>query len=87
LILNIDIISFSVNIKLIKQINMFPKFYKVFNYSTIAIVLVFLVLILTNSVSRDTYITLLVITLIIFIARIVLRVYLQSYLKKNSKGE
>jgi len=66
---------------------MFPKFYKVFNYSTIAIVLVFLVLILTNSVSRDTYITLLVITLIIFIARIVLRVYLQSYLKKNSKGE
>lgn len=66
---------------------MFPKFYKVFNYSTIAIVLVFLILILTNSVSRDTYIALLVITLIIFITRIVLRVYLQSYLKKNSKGE
>lgn len=66
---------------------MFPKFYKVFNYSTIAIVIVFLILILTNSVSRDTYIILLVITLIIFIARIVLRVYLQSYLKRNSKGE
>jgi len=66
---------------------MFPKFYKVFNYTTIAIVIVFLILILTNSVSRDTYYILLVITLIIFIARIVLRVYLQSYLKKNSKGE
>ena len=66
---------------------MFPKFYKVFNYSTIAIVIVFLILILANSVSRDTYIILLVITLIIFIARIVLRVYLQSYLKRNSKGE
>ena len=66
---------------------MFPKFYKVFNYTTIAIVLIFLVLILTNSVSRDTYITLLVITLIIFISRIVLRIYLHSYLKKSSKGE
>ena len=66
---------------------MFPKFYKVFNYTTIAIVLIFLVLILTNLVSRDTYITLLVITLIIFISRIVLRIYLQSYLKKSSKGE
>lgn len=66
---------------------MFPKFYKVFNYTTIAIVIVFLILILTNSVSRDTYIILLVITLTIFIARIVLRVYLQSYFKRNSKGE
>jgi hypothetical protein len=66
---------------------MFPKFYKVFNYSTIAIVLVFLILVLANLVSGDTTIILLVITLIIFIARIVLRVYLQSYLKKNSKGE
>jgi hypothetical protein len=66
---------------------MFPKFYKVYNYTTIAIVLIFLVLILTNSVSRDTYITLLVITLIIFISRIVLRIYLHSYLKKSSKGE
>ena len=66
---------------------MFPKFYAIFNYSTIAIVLVFLILVLANLVSRETTIILLVITLIIFIARIVLRIYLQSYLKKNSKGE
>ena len=66
---------------------MFLKFYKVFNYSTLAIVIIFLILILTETASREAYITLLAITLIIFIARIALRVYLQSYLKKNSKGD
>ena len=65
---------------------MFVKFYSIFNYSTIAIVVVFLILILTETVSREMYVTLLVITVIILIARIGLRIYLQSYLKK-SKGE
>lgn len=65
---------------------MFPKFYTVFNYSTIAIVTVFLVLILTETVSREMYIPLLVITIIILVMRIILRIYLHSYLKK-SKGE
>jgi FlaA1/EpsC-like NDP-sugar epimerase len=66
---------------------MFPKFYAVFNYTTIAVVIIFLVLILTESIPRETYVTLLIITIIILVARIVLRVYLQLYLKKNSKGE
>jgi len=66
---------------------MFPQFYKIFNYSTIVIVIVFLVLILSETVSRETYLTLLYITIVILIARIVLRIYLQRYLKKNSKGE
>jgi hypothetical protein len=66
---------------------MFPKFYIVFNYSTIVIVIVFLILIITETVSRDLYWKLLYITLGILVARIALRVYLQSYLKKNSKGE
>ena len=65
---------------------MFVKFYSIFNYSTIAIVVVFLILILTETVSREMYVPLLVITVIILIARIGLRIYLQSYLKK-SKGE
>jgi hypothetical protein len=66
---------------------MFPKFYTVFNYSTIVIVIVFLILILTETVPRELYWSLLYITIGILIARITLRVYLQSYLKKNSKGE
>jgi len=66
---------------------MFPKFYNIFNYASIAIVVVFLILILAEWVSPKTYIFLLVITLIIFLARIGLRIYLHSYLKKNREGE
>ena len=65
---------------------MIQRFYKIFNYSTIAIVIVILILILTETVSRDMYVPLVVITFIILIARIALRIYLHSYLKK-SKGE
>jgi len=66
---------------------MVPKAYTIFNILTIAIVVVFLVLILTDSVPREWYIALLIITIVIFILRIAVRIYLQSYLKKNSKGE
>jgi FlaA1/EpsC-like NDP-sugar epimerase len=65
---------------------MFPKFYTVFNYSSIAVVIIFLVLILTESIPREMYVTLLIITVIILVARVALRIYLHSYLKK-SKGE
>ncbi|GIK60933.1 MAG: hypothetical protein HND39_14775 [Ignavibacteriota bacterium] len=66
---------------------MFPKYYTIFNYSTIAIVIVFLILILTDVVPRETYIPFLIITVIILIGRIIARVYLNSYLKKNRKGD
>jgi len=66
--------------------SMFVKFYTIFNYSTIAIVTVFLILILTETVSKEMYVPLLAITIIILILRIALRVYLNSYLKK-SKGD
>jgi CDP-diglyceride synthetase len=66
---------------------MFLKYYSLFNYSTIAIVIVFLILILTETVPKETYITFLVITIVILIARIAGRIYLNSYLKKNSKGD
>jgi len=65
---------------------MFLKFYNIFNYVTIVIVAIFLVLILTETVSRDMYVTLLIITIIILIARIGLRIYLHFYIKQ-SKGE
>ena len=66
---------------------MFLKFYKIFNYSTIAIVAVFLILMLSDAVSKDSYLPLLYVTIGILVARIALRIYLHSYLKKNSKGE
>jgi FlaA1/EpsC-like NDP-sugar epimerase len=66
---------------------MFPKYYTIFNYSTIAIVIVFLILILTDVVPRETYIPFLIITVVILIGRIIARVYLNSYLKKNRKGD
>jgi hypothetical protein len=66
---------------------MFPKFYRIFNYSTLLVLLIFLFLIITESVAKSAYIPLLIIALVIFIARIVLRVYLHSYLKQKSKGE
>ena len=65
---------------------MFLKFYNIFNYATIVIVAIFLILILTETVSRDMYVTLLITTIIILIARIGLRIYLHLYQKK-SKGE
>jgi len=66
--------------------SMFIKFYTIFNYSTIAVVTVFLILILTETVSKEMYVPLLAVTIIILILRIALRVYLNSYLKKG-KGE
>lgn len=66
---------------------MLLKYYNIFNYSTIAIVIVFLVLILTEAVAKETYVVFLVITIVILIARIAARIYLNSYLKKNSKGD
>jgi len=53
---------------------MFLKFYTIFNYATIVIVAIFLVLILTETVPANMYVTLLITTIIILIARIGLRI-------------
>jgi len=66
---------------------MFLKFYKIFNYSTIAVVAVFLILMLADAVSKELYMPLLYVTIGILAARIALRIYLHSYQKKHSKGE
>jgi L-asparagine transporter-like permease len=61
--------------------------YKYFNYGTIIFVAILLVLIIANLIPKNLYIPILVLTIIIFILRIVGRVYytIQSK-KKNQEG-
>ena len=65
---------------------MFPKFYTIFNYASIAVVVIFLILILTESIPKEAYVTILIVTIIILVARVAFRIYLYSYQKK-SKGD
>jgi len=58
--------------------------YKYFNYGTIAIVAILLVLILTDLIPKDLYIPLLIFTVVIFILRIVARIYISIQSKKQS---
>jgi L-asparagine transporter-like permease len=63
------------------------NWYKYFNYGTIIFVAILLVLIIANLIPKNLYIPILVLTIIIFILRIVGRVYytIQSK-KKNQEG-
>ncbi len=60
--------------------------YKYFNYGTIIFVLIILVLIVTNFIPRSFYVPLLILTIIIFILRIVARIYF-SMKSKNKNQE
>jgi low temperature requirement protein LtrA len=61
--------------------------YKYFNYGTIILVAVLLILVLTNTVPKDFYVPILVFTIVIFILRIIARVYYSMQLrKKNREG-
>lgn len=60
-----------------------PKWYTYFNYGSIAFVAVLLILILTNSVSRDYYIPLLIVAIIIFILRIVFRIIIIKKIRER----
>jgi len=61
--------------------------YKYFNYGTIILVAILLVLVLANIVPKDMYIPVLVFTIVIFILRIVARVYYSMQIrKKNQEG-
>ncbi|MEJ5263273.1 MAG: hypothetical protein WHT45_11370 [Ignavibacterium sp.] len=51
-----------------------PKWYTYFNYGSIALVAVLLLVILTNAIPKEYYIPLLVLAIIIFILRIVFRI-------------
>lgn len=58
--------------------------YKYFNYGTIAIVTILLVLILADIIPKDFYIPLLIFTVAIFILRIAARIYISVQSKKQS---
>lgn len=60
-----------------------PKWYTYFNYGSIAFVAVLLFVILTNSVSKEYYIPLLVVAIIIFILRIIFRVIIIKKIRER----
>jgi len=65
---------------------LFNKFYNIFNYGSIALVAVFLVLMFAKLVPESWFIILLIISIGILLLRIILRIYL-TYSLKKSKGE
>lgn len=61
--------------------------YKYFNYGSIVFVAILLILILTDLIPRSLYTPILILTVIIFILRIVARMYFSSKSKsKNQEG-
>lgn len=66
---------------------MLLSIYKVFNYSSLFLVMIFIVLMLTETVPKEWYLPLVYIGFALLILRIVLRIYTNSYLKKLKEGE
>lgn len=65
---------------------MFVRFYKIFDYGSIAIILVLLILVLFNLVPKDWYITMLIVSLVLLGLRIILKAYVLYLNKKIKKG-
>lgn len=61
---------------------MLINFYKIFNYASLGIVLVFIVLMLTKTVPREWYVTLVYIGIGLLVLRIISRILITSYQKK-----
>lgn len=77
---NNQISSLSLRIeKLMKK-----NWYKIFNYGTISLAFIIAVLLALDKIPRQLYIPLLVIMIVIFILRIVIRYYLINISKKQS---
>ncbi len=66
---------------------MLINIYKIFNYASLAIVLIFIVLMLTEAVPREWFVTLVYIGIGLLVLRIISRIYITSYQKKLKKGE
>ncbi len=66
---------------------MLISFYKIFNYASLAIVLIFIVLMLTEAVPREWFVTLVYIGIGLLVLRIISRIYITSYQKKLKEGE
>ena len=63
------------------------NFYKIFNYASLAIVMIFIVLMLTEAVPREWFVTLVYIGIGLLVLRIISRIYITSYQKKLKEGE
>lgn len=79
LFLNHKLSSFSLN----KDCIMEPGWYKYFNYGTIIFIGILLIAILTDYVPLEWYIPLLILSIIIFILRIIFRIYITLRAKKK----
>ena len=66
---------------------MLINFYKIFNYASLAIVLIFIVLMLTKAVPREWYVTLVYIGIGLLVLRIISRILITSYQKKLKEGD
>ncbi|MGQ9798124.1 MAG: hypothetical protein ACUVRG_02355 [Ignavibacterium sp.] len=60
-----------------------PNWYTYFNYGSIALVAGLLLVILTNSIPKEYYISLLIVAIIIFILRIVFRIMVIKQIKEK----
>ena len=66
---------------------MLINFYKIFNYASLAIVLIFIVLMLTEAIPREWYVTLVYIGIGLLVLRIISRILITSYQKKLKEGD
>jgi L-asparagine transporter-like permease len=63
------------------------NWYKYFNYGTIVFVAILLILILANAIPRTLYIPILILTIVIFILRIVVRILYSKQLRKENQED
>ena len=63
---------------------MTEKSFNIFNYSSLAVVALLVVLMLTDAVPRESYLYLLVFAILLLIIRIILRI---NFIRKNKKQQ
>ncbi len=66
---------------------MLINIYRIFNYASIFVVLIFIVLMFTEAVPKSWFIPMVYVGLGLLVLRIVLRIYMNSYMKKLKEGE
>lgn len=65
---------------------MLPEWYKYFNYGSIALIAVLLLLMLTETVPKESFFGILVFAIVVLLLRVLFRVYFVIKSKKD-KGE
>lgn len=62
---------------------MLPEWYKYFNYGSIALIALLLILMLTETVPKESFFLILVFAIAVLLLRVILRVY---FVVKSKKG-